>query len=398
MEEIELNIFYSFLFDNNTRYHINKLNKNMFVNKEYFNKIKELYSDNKLEQIAMLKFDSGYTNKIIDSCFTSSNIDYCINELKESYNKKILKTKLTKAINDLSNGEKSIDIISYINKDSEKLYEKLELKNSTIATEEMFEYLEYMNKAERLCTGIKELDNLLGGIQRGNLIIISARASSGKTTFAIQTALNMANKKHKVLFISLEMNSEELAIKIYSRLSQIDSRDILYKNMENMDKLSKSVGEFTEMNFTIDDRTQYIEDILSNIKMLKSQNKVDVVFIDYIGLIKTREKSFSRENEVSKISRDLKLVARECNIPIVLLAQLNRLAENSEPSLAMLRESGSLEQDSNKVIFLYQEEDQKANAVGLLKIKVAKNREGLRGTIELGFDKRIGMITPVERR
>ena len=262
----------------------------------------------------------------------------------------------------------------------------------------MFEYLEYMNKAERLCTGIKELDNLLGGIQRGNLIIISARASSGKTTFAIQTALNMANKKHKVLFISLEMNSEELAIKIYSRLSQIDSRDILYKNMENMDKLSKSVGEFTEMNFTIDDRTQYIEDILSNIKMLKSQNKVDVVFIDYIGLIKTREKSFSRENEVSKISRDLKLVARECNIPIVLLAQLNRLAENSEPSLAMLRESGSLEQDSNKVIFLYQEEDQKANAVGLLKIKVAKNREGLRGTIELGFDKRIGMITPVERR
>ena len=97
MEEIELNIFYSFLFDNNTRYHINKLNKNMFVNKEYFNKIKELYSDNKLEQIAMLKFDSGYTNKIIDSCFTSSNIDYCINELKESYNKKILKNKVNKS-------------------------------------------------------------------------------------------------------------------------------------------------------------------------------------------------------------------------------------------------------------------------------------------------------------
>jgi replicative DNA helicase len=160
-------------------------------------------------------------------------------------------------------------------------------------------------------------------------------------------------------------------------MAEVDSRNIINMPREQKDKIydkmSKATSRFTDMNFNIDDKTQYIEDIISNIRMLKAQNKIDVVFIDYIGLIKTREKSFSRENEVSKISRDLKLVARECNIPIILLAQLNRLAESSEPSLAMLRESGSLEQDANKVIFLYQEEEQKATAVGILKVKVAKN-------------------------
>lgn len=399
MEETELSIYFSFMFNESTRYLINTLSEDMFNNKEYFKKMKELYNTDKLEQIEMLKFNSDLTNNIIDNCFTSYNIDYCISDLKEKHNKNILKNKLTQAMKDLSDGKATIDIISNINKDMDKFHDKVAIKNSATVTEEMFEYIEHMTNTDKLDTGIKELDEILGGMQRGNLIIVSARASAGKTTFAIQTAINITRKKNKVLFISLEMNSEELAVKIYSRITHIDSRKILYdsKDKDTADEMAKAVTEFTNMNFNIDDKTQYIEDIISNIRMLRTQNKIDIVFIDYIGLIKTKEKAFSRENEVSKISRDLKLVARECNIPIILLAQLNRQAENSEPSLAMLRESGSLEQDANKVIFLYQEENEKATAVGNLMIKVAKNREGLRGVIKLGFDKRIGLIAPVRR-
>ena len=125
---------------------------------------------------------------------------------------------------------------------------------------------------------------------------------------------------------------------------------------------------------------------------------IDVVFIDYIGLIKSKEKSYSRENEIAKISRDLKILAKELNIPIIVLAQLNRLAEGQEPTLAMLRDSGSLEQDANKVIFLWQDEQNKNEICGNIKIRIAKNREGERGDIEASINKSIGKIYEIDRR
>ena len=398
MELLELSLYHILIYESNRRYYIDNIDINILYYKEFFKKIKELYTQDKLEHIELLKFNKELISKISDIQFVPENIEYIISELKENYNRNLLKNKLTKAINDLSNFENTTNILSDINKDTSSFYTKETFKTSEIITSEMYRYLEEKAKNEIIETGILELDNLLNGIQKTNLVIISARASAGKTTFAIQTAINLAKKKFKVFFISLEMNAEELAIKIYSRLAEVDGRDILSNKPNTILKIAEVTNEFLEYDFKIDDKSCYIEDIISNIKMLSSKNQVDVVFIDYIGLIKSKEKSFSRENEVAKISRDLKLCSRDCNIPIFVLAQLNRLAENQEPTLAMLRESGSLEQDANKVIFLYQEQEHQDKAVSELHIKVAKNREGLKGKVLIGFDKRIGKIAPFVKK
>lgn len=385
-------IFYDLISSENHRYYINKINENIFVDKEYFLKIKELYSKGKLDTLEMIKYNPLKTSKLVDDLYVNTNFESVLNNLVNNYNKKITKNKLDNAYKKLAEYDSTPqDILTELSGELLPSINNKFYKNAIETNILMFDYLEQI-KGNSLNFGIEDLDKLVGGIQNNNLIVVSARASAGKTMFAVQTAILNAQKGKRVLYLSLEMSAEELALRIYSRISGINSK---YIN-DNITKIGEYIPLYQKLNIRIDDKSQYIEDIISNIKYLKAKNEIDLVIVDYIGLIKTKGKSYSRENEVAKISREFKLLTKDYKIPIILLAQLNRYAEENEPTLAMLRESGALEQDANKVLFLYQEKEQKESAVGEIKVKVAKNREGEKGTITLTIDKRIGVIANYE--
>lgn len=385
-------IFYDLISSENHRYYINKINENIFVDKEYFLKIKELYSKGKLDTLEMIKYNPLKTSKLVDDLYVNTNFESVLNNLVNNYNKKITKNKLDNAYKKLAEYDSTPqDILTELSGELLHSINNKFYKNAIETNILMFDYLEQI-KGNSLNFGIEDLDKLVGGIQNNNLIVVSARASAGKTMFAVQTAILNAQKGKRVLYLSLEMSAEELALRIYSRISGINSK---YIN-DNITKIGEYIPLYQKLNIRIDDKSQYIEDIISNIKYLKAKNEIDLVIVDYIGLIKTKGKSYSRENEVAKISREFKLLTKDYKIPIILLAQLNRYAEENEPTLSMLRESGALEQDANKVLFLYQEKEQKESAVGEIKVKVAKNREGEKGTITLSIDKRIGVIANYE--
>ena len=305
-----------------------------------------LYKEGKLQMLEMIQYDPVVTSELQDKMVIGTTFEYCVEQLKDNYNRQELFKQLNYSLEKLKNGKSANDVISELATKTEDLFSDEEPKNQDRIVLDFVDYLEDRIKNKvRYNTGIKSLDNKLGGINPGNLVIVSARAGAGKTTFALQTALNMCKEGHKVLYISLEMDTNEIATKIYSRLGHIDSLEILNNTKSKIAEILKHNEDVLKMNLIIDDKSSYIEEIIYKIKYLRKKGKIDVVFIDYIGLIKMKEKSYSRENEVAKISREFKLLAKELKIPIIVLAQLNRLAEGQEPTLAMLRDSGSLEQD-----------------------------------------------------
>lgn len=399
MEQVEAKILYELLMNEDLRYYINELEPDYFQTyRNYYLKMVSLFKEGKLQMLEMIQYDPVVTSELQDKMAIGTTFEYCVEQLKDNYNRQELFKQLNYSLEKLKNGKSANDVISELATKTEDLFSDEEPKNQDQIVLDFVDYLEDRIKNKvRYNTGIKSLDNKLGGINPGNLVIVSARAGAGKTTFALQTALNMCKEGHKVLYISLEMDTNEIATKIYSRLGHIDSLEILNNTKNKIAEILKHNEDVLKMNLIIDDKSSYIEEIIYKIKYLRKKGKIDVVFIDYIGLIKMKEKSYSRENEVAKISREFKLLAKDLKIPIIVLAQLNRLAEGQEPTLAMLRDSGSLEQDANKIIFLYQDEDNKSKTVGIVTAKVAKNREGQRGELNLAIDKSCGIITEIYR-
>jgi replicative DNA helicase len=234
-------------------------------------------------------------------------------------------------------------------------------------------------------TGIYDLDSLTDGLHAQELTIIGARPGMGKTTLALQIGENIASKGKYVAFISLEMSETQIINKILSRRARIDSnklrsgRDL---TDEDWNKLAEVTGLLSDLKMEVNDRIRNIQQLEIYAKKLRNSNKLDLLIIDYIQLLKSTQKYPSREQEVADISRRLKLLSLDLGIPIIALCQLNRNAENSEPNLADLRESGSIEQDADNIIFIYCIEDNP-----LTFIKLAKQRAGSTGTVEVRFMK-----------
>ena len=234
-------------------------------------------------------------------------------------------------------------------------------------------------------TGIYDLDLLTDGLHAQELTIIGARPGMGKTTLALQIGENIASKGKYVAFISLEMSETQIINKILARRARIDSnklrsgRDL---TDEDWNKLAEVTGLLSDLKMEVNDRIRNIQQLEIYAKKLRNSNKLDLLIIDYIQLLKSTQKYPSREQEVSDISRRLKLLSLDLGIPIIALCQLNRNAENSEPNLADLRESGSIEQDADNIIFIYCVEDNP-----LTFIKLAKQRAGSTGTVEVRFMK-----------
>ena len=217
------------------------------------------------------------------------------------------------------------------------------------------------------------------------LTIIGARPGMGKTTLALQIGENIASKGKYVAFISLEMSETQIINKILSRRARIDSnklrsgRDL---TDEDWNKLAEVTGLLSDLKMEVNDRIRNIQQLEIYAKKLRNSNKLDLLIIDYIQLLKSTQKYPSREQEVADISRRLKLLSLDLGVPIIALCQLNRNAESGEPNLADLRESGSIEQDADNIIFIYCIEDNPSTF-----IKLAKQRAGSTGTVEVRFMK-----------
>ena len=220
-----------------------------------------------------------------------------------------------------------------------------------------------------LKTGLSDFDKKIGGLHKSDLIIIAGRPSMGKTAFATNIASNICNGKNNdnktnVLFFSLEMSSEQLATRVISELSQISSEGIRTGNISKTDfeKIIRASEKLKNLSLFIDDSPALtISSIRTRSRRLKRKFGLDLIIIDYLQLIsgESRNSNDNRVKEISDITRGLKAIAKELNIPVVALSQLSRKVEEREekrPQLADLRESGSIEQDADLVVFLYREE------------------------------------------
>ena len=220
-----------------------------------------------------------------------------------------------------------------------------------------------------LKTGLNDFDKKIGGLHKSDLIIVAGRPSMGKTAFATNIASNICNGKNNdnktnVLFFSLEMSSEQLATRVISELSQISSEGIRTGNLSKTDfeKIIIASEQLKNLSLFIDDSPALtISSIRTRSRRLKRKFGLDLIIIDYLQLItgESKNSNDNRVKEISDITRGLKAIAKELNIPVVALSQLSRKVEEREekrPQLADLRESGSIEQDADLVVFLYREE------------------------------------------
>ena len=240
-------------------------------------------------------------------------------------------------------------------------------------------------------TGYEDLDKYVVGFGKGDLVIVGARPGVGKTSFCLNLGVNVARKTKKaVCMFSLEMSAEQLVSRVLSFEALVDSKKIRSGQLDNEDweKIANAASSLSEMEIYIDDTTGV--NVTSMKAKLRRIKNLGMVVVDYLQLMETekKRKDGSRVNEVAEITRGLKIMGKELGVPIIVCSQLSRGTdkEKKRPVLSDLRESGSIEQDADMVIFLsrdyYGEDPEKAN---LVEVIVAKNRHGEVGTVEMGW-------------
>ncbi len=217
----------------------------------------------------------------------------------------------------------------------------------------------------------------------------------GKTTFSLQIATKIASRNKQVTYISLEMSEEQIIQKLLAKRTRINSRKIRNGDLksEEIEKIGIACGEISELPLSILTKVNTIQQIEMEIRKMKNKNKIDLLIIDYLQLVRNMGGFKNREQEVADISRTLKLLSLELEIPIIALCQLNRNASRSEPTLADIRESGSIEQDADNVIFLYQEDSQN----NIVTVDLQKQRAGNTGKTILKFNKINSEFVNIER-
>lgn len=250
-------------------------------------------------------------------------------------------------------------------------------------------------------TSFSELDHLTSGFQPGELSIIAARPSMGKTAFSLNIALNASLDHKKVAFFSVEMAKEQILMRLLSLTGKVPLSNLRTGQMtaQDWDNLVSAGAKLNDVTFFLDDSSFLSPfEIRSRARKLKSQNGLDLLFVDYLQLMNLKETTESREREVSEISRLLKSLAKELQIPIVALSQLNRGVEgrvNRRPQLSDLRESGSIEQDADVIMMLYRDDyynDNTAEQTGLAEVRLSKQRNGPTGNVTLKWDPRFGLF------
>ena len=251
-----------------------------------------------------------------------------------------------------------------------------------------------------IASGFESLDKMTSGFQAGELIIIAARPSMGKTAFSLNVAEHMVIKLQKtVAYFALEMSKESLMNRLIAMNAGVNMKYIRSGklNSTSWPKLIQAAARFGEAKIYINDTSNISPiEIRSQVRRLKSQVGLDCIIIDYLQLMKLKEKAESREREVAEISRSLKAIAKELEVPVIALAQLNRGVEGrteKRPMLSDLRESGSIEQDADLIMMLYREDyydKEDSEKQGKAEVIIAKQRNGPTGTVKLHFESETG--------
>ena len=259
--------------------------------------------------------------------------------------------------------------------------------------EQLFQRQEHITG---VATGYTELDKMTAGLQPSDLIILAGRPSMGKTALAMNMVQHAALiEKVPTAVFSLEMSMEQLALRMLCSVGRIDSQRIRTGHLHDSDwpKLTRATGMLTDAAIFIDDTPAIsVLEMRAKIRRLKAEHNVGLVVVDYLQLMKGRGRAESRTQEISEISRSLKAMAKEMDVPVIALSQLNRSLEsrpNKRPQLADLRESGAIEQDADVILFIYRDEvyntaEDNPNR-GLAEVNIGKQRNGPTGMVKLTF-------------
>ena len=259
-------------------------------------------------------------------------------------------------------------------------------------------------KIKGIETGLIDLDRMINGLNKQEMVVVAARPGQGKTTLANNIAINVAKKNKHVAIFNLEMSKEQIFEKILSNVSMVECNKISNGSLSKEDWLRLGKGENTLVglsdNMRVYDRTLKIDSILAKAKKLKKQGKLDVLIIDYLQLVEGDKKQ-SREQEVSSISRKLKQLSKELNISVIALSQLSRAPEqraDHRPILSDLRESGAIEQDSDVIIFCYRDEYYNAETEekNIMEMIIGKNRNGAPGIVKAAWVPQYQRISNLE--
>ena len=291
-------------------------------------------------------------------------------------------------------------ILSVTNQNNQTGFEKV-----SSVLQRSFERIQHIHnhpdEMEGVTTGLVDLNRVTNGLQKSDLILLAARPSMGKTALALNIAVNAALKRKVVALFSLEMSKTQLGNRILSTESKVNSQYLNTGNFSDndMQDLLQALGELSPLKLFIDDTAGItLLELRSKVRRLKHEHGLDLIVIDYLQLMqggRSRLSEQNRQQEISEISRSLKALARELDVPILALSQLSRNVEmraDKKPQLSDLRESGSLEQDADIVMFLYRDEyynrDDTDNQ-NIAELIIAKNRNGPTTSIRLQFNKEI---------
>ena len=354
----------------------------------------------KLEEVGGIAFITSLANKVP----STANLKHYINIVKE---KSMLRNiiNIAEHMESMSYDNEQLDTPEVILDKTEQMISRLTKKMivtkvDNIQGQTLKAYMDIENiinhKDELLGleTGLYDLDNFLQGLKNSDFMILAARPSMGKTAFALNIASHLSIKKDTpVVFFSLEMSSNQLIHRIFSSRGLIPLFDLKSGNLDDAhtQKLIKVSNKLSQTKLIINDEISNLMSLRSIARKLKRENDIKLIIIDYLQLLEGTRRE-NRNLEISEISRSLKILAKELDIPIIALSQLSRSVESRQvkkPMLSDLRESGSLEQDADIVMFLYREDyyNPETENKNITDVIVAKNRNGPTGTISVYFHK-----------
>lgn len=354
----------------------------------------------KLEEVGGIAFITSLANKVP----STANLKHYINIVKE---KSMLRNivHIAEYMENMGYDSESIDTPETVLDKAEQLLSKLTKKLVTTKVNNIKEQtlnayvdieniINYKGELLGLETGLQDLDSFLQGLKNSDFMILAARPSMGKTAFALNIASYLSIKKDiPVAFFSLEMSSNQLIHRIFSSYGLIPLFNLKSGNLDDAhtQKLIKVSNKLSQSKLIINDEISNLMSLRSIARKLKRENDIKLIIIDYLQLLEGTRRE-NRNLEISEISRSLKILAKELDIPIIALSQLSRSVESRQvkkPMLSDLRESGSLEQDADIVMFLYREDyyNPETENKNITDVIIAKNRNGPTGTIPVYFHK-----------
>ncbi|WP_214808522.1 replicative DNA helicase [Exiguobacterium sp. s102] len=363
-----------------------------------------------LEEIGGL----AYLGELAEGVPTAANINYYVNVVDQKSTLRRLIRTANEIVTDGYERQNEVDVL--LNEAERKILEVSQGKGSanfipisdvlTSAYATIDKLHKQSGETTGIPTGFRDLDQVTAGFQRNDLIIVAARPSVGKTAFALNISQNVATRADEnVAIFSLEMGAEQLVMRMLCAEGNVDAQRLRTGQLEDEDwgKLSLAMSSLSQAGIYIDDTPGIrVNDIRAKCRRLKQEHGLGMIMIDYLQLIQGNGRSSdNRQQEVSEISRSLKSLARELEVPVIALSQLSRGVESRQdkrPMMSDIRESGAIEQDADIVAFLYRDDyyNKETEDANTIEIIIAKQRNGPTGTVKLAFRKEFNKFVDLE--